>query len=121
MDKDLCYWEIPADEPDKLVKFYAELFGWKFEKSEMFDEPYYPFTTGEKGITGGLCKRETPDQQIMNYIKVDSVADSIAKAKELGATIIKEKSVVPGHGWYAVFKDPQNNILSFWENDEKAK
>ena len=28
------YFEIQADEPNRAVNFYKEVFGWKFEKEE---------------------------------------------------------------------------------------
>ena len=54
MDHDLCHWEIPADDPEALVKFYTELFGWTFETTPMGDEPYHLFRTSEKGVGGGI-------------------------------------------------------------------
>jgi predicted enzyme related to lactoylglutathione lyase len=28
----ICWFEIPADNPDRAKKFYSSLFGWKIEK-----------------------------------------------------------------------------------------
>ena len=32
MDHTIVHFEIPADNVEKLQKFYSELFGWKIEK-----------------------------------------------------------------------------------------
>ncbi len=68
---------------ERAKKFYAGLFDWKIEK---FPGPidYYAITTtdenGEKGLGGGLVKREEPQEAIVNYVDVPSVDEYIAKS-----------------------------------------
>lgn len=50
----VIHFEIPADDPERAIKFYKKVFGWKIDKWEgEFD---YRLVTGgkedEPGITG---------------------------------------------------------------------
>ncbi len=119
MPHNLCFFEIPADDPEKLQQFYGELFQWTFEKgSTQFR--YYRVNTGEDSLKGGITARQDPQHTLINYVKVDSVEDSLAKAQKLGASLVLGKSAVPGIGWYAVVKDPQGNRVGLWQDDTGA-
>ena len=52
----VVHFEIPVDNPDRAVKFYTDVFGWKIEKWEGPID-YWLITTGEEnepGINGAL-------------------------------------------------------------------
>lgn len=56
----IAHFEIPTDNIERAKKFYAELFGWKFESWKGPMEYWIISTTnekGEKGIGGGMMKR----------------------------------------------------------------
>jgi predicted enzyme related to lactoylglutathione lyase len=36
------------------------------------------------------------------------------KAKSLGGTIVREKTEIPGIGWFGIFKDPTGNNLAVY-------
>jgi predicted enzyme related to lactoylglutathione lyase len=118
----IVHFEIPADQPEKLVQFYADLFGWKMQKNPMPNFDYWVCFTGEgPGIDGAIMKRVNPQQTVTNYVSVPQVDDVLGKAKSLGAQVVVPKAVVPGHGWFGVVLDPQGNPLGFWQSDKGAK
>ena len=48
------HFEIPAENPERAMKFYQAVFGWSFQKWDG-PMPYWLITTGpasEPGITG---------------------------------------------------------------------
>jgi len=53
----IVHFEIPADDVEKLAKFYRQLFGWKIEKWEGID--YWMIETAPEGegVNGGMMKR----------------------------------------------------------------
>jgi predicted enzyme related to lactoylglutathione lyase len=125
MSHTIVHFEIPADEPEKLASFYSELFEWKIERMPGEVE-YWGITAvpvddsgqpTEPGVNGGMMRRQVPQQTPINYVSVESVDDSIAKAKALGATVIVEKMPVPGMGWFAQLIDPQGNPFAIWQSD----
>src|SRR5437764_12620155 len=75
------HFEIPADNPERLIAFYTAVFGWSFQKWEGGGMPYWLITTGadpEPGINGGLLPRQYPGQPCVNTISVSNVEESMA-------------------------------------------
>jgi uncharacterized protein len=95
-------------------KFYSGLFDWKLEDVPGMD--YTMISVGE-GTGGGMMQHPMPDAQStwMPYVLVDDVAVVTNKAKELGATIVKDITEIPGVGWFSVFIDPTGATLSLWQ------
>ena len=119
----VVHFEIHADVPEKAIKFYEEVFDWKFNKWEGPEE-YWMITTGPKkepGIDGGLIKRKRPKAHVHNTINVPSVDKYMKKIKEKGGKIIIPKSAIPGVGWLAFFMDPEDNVFGIMEDDKTAK
>jgi predicted enzyme related to lactoylglutathione lyase len=61
-----------------------------------------------------------PGQGVVNYVGVESVTDYAAKVEQLGGKILMPRSPVPGMGWFAVFQDPEGNVMALWETDPAA-
>ncbi|MFX1438292.1 MAG: VOC family protein [Promethearchaeota archaeon] len=117
------HFEINADDPKRAKIFYEKVFKWKIEKWEG-PLDYWIITAGDEdevGINGGLQKREHKDDKITNYIGVDSVNNLVKKIKENGGKILREKSPIPGVGYYAFFEDTEGNRLGIMEEDESVK
>jgi uncharacterized protein len=122
----IVHFEIPSDNLDRTKKFYTELFGWKIEKmAGTGQREYWTFSTttnGEGGgggeqrtISGGMMERQMPQEPIMIYIGVDSVTEYSNKVERLGGKVIKQKTEVPGYGWFAICTDTENNGFALWE------
>jgi predicted enzyme related to lactoylglutathione lyase len=117
----IVHFEIPADRPEGLVRFYAELFGWRIEKAPIPNMDYYVCHTGEgPGIDGGIMRRAAPEQAVTNYVKVEQVDPVLEKARALGARVVVPRTAVPGMGWFAVALDPDGNPVGFWQDDRGA-
>ncbi len=121
----VVHFEISADEPEDLARFYEKVFGWKIAKWEGPVE-YWLITTGEEsepGIDGGLGRKSEQEQapSTVNTIDVSSVDEYVKKVKANGGTIAVPKHVVPGVGWLAYFKDPKGNMFGMMERDESAQ
>ena len=134
----IVHFEIPADDVERAKKFYNNLFGWNIEKlhnsaghsqltSVATGQPieYWRITTtndkGDKGVGGGIMKRQMPEHHITNYIGVDSVDEYSSKVEKLGGRIFAAKHAVPGMGYFALCSDTENNVFAIWESDENAK
>ncbi len=116
----IIHFEINAQEPEKIIEFYKNAFGWKFDK---WDGPsdYWLVSTGEgEGIDGGIGRAEG-EERIINTIGVDDLDVYIKKVEEFGGTIVRQKMAVPGVGWLAYFIDPEGNIHGMMQSDPKAK
>src|SRR5438876_919386 len=95
----VVHFEIPANQPEPLTKFYSELFGWKFQKAELPGPEYWLADTGDgPGINGAVMQRQHAQQPWMNYVDVPSIDAAIEKATRLGGRVAMPKMPVPGVG-----------------------
>ena len=122
------HFEIHADQPERAVAFYENVFGWSIQKWEG-PEPYWLVTTGpdsEPGINGGIMHRQSPasGDSVTAYvctIGVSSLDEYVGKAQSSGATVATPKMAVPGIGWLAYCKDTEGNLFGMLQPDESAK
>jgi predicted enzyme related to lactoylglutathione lyase len=89
----VVHFEIPADEPEALTKFYSDLFGWKFSKAPLPGVEYWLCDTGTEGpgINGAVTQRQNPQQPLVNYVQVASVDTMLEQATKLGAQVALPK------------------------------
>lgn len=113
----IVHFEIPADQPEALTRFYGDLFGWKFEKAPIPGLEYWLCETGSEGpgINGAVMQRQNPQQPVTNYVNVASIDAALEKATQLGARVALPKMPVAGVGAVAAIVDPQGNICGLWE------
>jgi len=113
----VVHFEIPANQPEALTRFYSDLFGWKFQKAPLPGPEYWLCDTGSDGpgINGAVMQRQHPQQPWMNYVDVPSIDAALEKATQLGAKVALPKMPVPGVGALAAIIDPQGNICGLWE------
>jgi predicted enzyme related to lactoylglutathione lyase len=117
------HFEIPAENPQRAIAFYSNVFGWKFSK---WDGPmdYWVISTGqasEPGIDGGLLPRRDPNQPCVNTIGVANVDDAVASVLSHGGAIALPKMAVPGVGWLAYGKDTEGHIFGMMQADPSAR
>jgi len=127
----VSHFEIYADDPQKLAAFYTKMFDWKITNMPEMDYiVVHSGDTNEKGmlaqpgaINGGIARR--PEgftiNGSVNYSMVESIEDSVERAKSLGAKMTKGKTPVPGMGWFAMFTDPEGNNFAVFKVDPAAK
>jgi len=123
VDHTIVHFEIPANDVEKIKKFYSELFGWKIEKmpggmdywgilTVPVDEKGMPV---RPGVNGGMMKRQNPDHKPINYISVESVDEYSKKVMQLGGQITMPKMEIPGMGWWALAVDPEGNQIGLFQ------
>ncbi len=122
----ITHFEIHASDPEALVAFYSDLFGWQFTKWDG-PMPYWLISTGDAatpGINGGLLPRRGPKPDaglpVSSYVctaDVDNLDDLIAK---LGGAVCVPKMAIPGVGWLAYANDPDGNIFGMMQADAGA-
>jgi uncharacterized protein len=118
----VVHFEIPAENPDGVVKFYSRVFGWKVDKWEG-PVDYWLITTGEKGepgINGAVMKKEGPQSGITNTIEVTSVDETVEKVVANGGEVLAPKMPVPGVGYAAYFRDVEGNVFGLMQPDTSA-
>ncbi len=126
------HFEIHATTPEKVIKFYADMFGWKFEKYPLPGMDYWGVITGAKGeegaINGGLIQRmgqPAEEGSAVNAfvctITVENLDLMMQKVVKLGGMVALPKAAIPGMAWLGYCKDNDGNIFGMIQNDTNAK
>jgi predicted enzyme related to lactoylglutathione lyase len=116
------HFELTAVDPERAVRFYADVFGWTATKWDG-PMPYWLIQTGdgEPGIDGGLAPRaDGHGAATVNTIGVESVDDATAAVERAGGTVVRPKGPIPGAGWLAYCADPEGNEFGVMQPDESA-
>lgn len=117
------HFEIPAQDPEKLISFYQNVFGWTVQKWDG-PMPYWMVTTGpneEPGINGGIHPQQHPNQPCVNTIGVSDVDQSVAAVTKAGGQVAVPKMAIPGVGWLAYATDPEGHMFGMMQPDESAR
>jgi len=70
-----------------------------------------------EGTGGGMMKNPIPNAPSawMAYVAVADVKASTAKAKSLGAAVMRDVTEVPGAGSFSIITDPTGAVLGLWQ------
>ena len=121
MGNPFVHIELTTDNVGKAKSFYKSLFDWKLKDVPMGGGQTYTMVDVGNGTGGGMFQMAGAPVAWIPYVAVSDVARATAKAKSLGATILKDKSEVPGMGWFSIFQDPTGAIIAVWEPKPKPK
>ncbi len=117
-----CWNELSTPNVSAAKKFYADVFGWKFNDHVMGDMTYTMILSGDKEF-GGMW--QIPTDKIdevpphwMGYISVEDIQLTVKKAESLGAVVKMPISKAGDYGLFAVFMDPTGAHIAVWESLE---
>lgn len=121
----VVHFEIHGSEPQVLITFYSQLFGWRF--TQFGDMSYWAIDTGEGsigmdapgiGINGGLTQRRGPKPETgapVNgcniVVGVDDADLSFAEGIRLGAHEAMPLDDMEGIGRVGYLLDPDGNVF----------
>ncbi len=125
------HFEIHADDPERAIAFYTNVFAWSFTRWGAAEPAYWLIGTGDDdrpGINGGLLKRMGPPpedaQPLSSFvmtINIDDLEKFTEAVKREGGRQVVDRMPVPGVGWLAYLKDTEGNIFGLMQPDENAK
>lgn len=119
----VVHFEIGADDVQRAVRFYSEVFGWKIDAWGGPME-YYLATTGEPGemgIDGAIMPRPDPNMTTINTIGVASIEESCDKIIAAGGKVVTPKAPIPGVGYFANCLDSEGNPIGVLQPDPNAQ
>ncbi|MFA6552397.1 MAG: VOC family protein [Candidatus Paceibacterota bacterium] len=127
----VIHFEIQADKPERAIKFYEDIFGWKIE--QWGSEKYWMVMTAEKdskemGINGGLLPRpvalpakECGANSFVCTVMVENFDKTAKKIMDAGGTVAMPKFAITNMAWQGYFIDTEGNTFGVHEPDKKAK
>lgn len=115
--KTIVHFEIPAQDVEKMSRFYSDVFGWKFTKAQMPEGEYWMISTGPraKSVGGGMYRKTMEKETPRNYVAVDKMDKAIETFKSAGGTEVVGKQQVPDMGWSFIGMDPEGNLVGLYE------
>jgi hypothetical protein len=117
MPNPFVHLELNSTDVDKSKAFYGKLFDWTLEDVPMGDLDYTVIKVG-KGTGGGMMKQLIPGapSSWLPYVDVGDIKASTAKAKSLGAKVMKDVTEVMDMGWLSIIVDPTGAMLGLWQS-----
>ncbi len=111
---DITHIDIPVADTAQARTFYSTLFGWQINDIPGFEG--YPMWQAPNQISGGgLAPRGEGFTQPRSYVEVDSIEDTLALVGEKGGRTLMEKSPISETSWWAIFEDPDGNVVGLYE------
>ena len=111
---DITHLEIPVTDFEAGKTFYGAVLGWQIADVPGYDD--YPMWRAPNGTSGGaLVKRDADFTQPRSTVEVDSIDDVLAKVEEAGGRVVTPKSAITDTSWWAVFADPDGNVIGLFE------
>ena len=114
MSNPLCHFEFLTNDIERCKRFYANAFNWDFGSSSI---PGYTLIRTHRDPSGGIMHGlpELPAPRFVAYFMVEDIAATLEKVQQAGGEIVKGETPVPHVGAYALFRDPDGNVLALFQ------
>ena len=110
--------QLNTSDPEHAQRFYADVFGWRFEAVEGGDAPYWGIYNGDR-LNAGMMplppEAGMPSHWLV-YFGSESVDDDAARVGELGGTVIVPPMPIPS-GRILVAADPQGGVFALFAGE----
>lgn len=117
MSAPVTWFEITSSNSLALRDFYAGVFGWRMQPLEG-GTPYAVVDTGaEGGIAGGIAEAANANR-VTFYIAVDDPQAYLDRIEAEGGRVVIPLTVVPDVVTFALFADPEGNVIGLTTTDE---
>jgi hypothetical protein len=114
MDR-VVHFEINADDPERAIKFYQDVFDWEIQKYGDIEMDYWLVMTGPKGsngIDGAIMKRSFPaGAGVINTIAINNIEETIAKILKAGGKKNSDIDTIPNVGQFCYCIDTEGNYF----------
>lgn len=126
----VTHFEMPAEDRQRLIKFYTSVFGWKMQDLGPDMGNYVVAHTTETdadnmvktpgAINGGFFTKRPELSNIPSVvISVDDIRAQMKKVTDAGGTVLGEPHEIPGIGLWVVFTDSEGNRVSMMQSTRK--
>lgn len=105
MASPFVWFEFRSPERNSARRFYSSLLEWDIADDGMIAAGEEPFASlGDDSGSGHW----------LPYVQVEDVDAATAKARELGATVVQEKTSGPA-GIFSTIQDPTGARVALWQ------
>lgn len=104
----VVHWEIVATDPQRQAAFYRALFNWEVGEGPIMQVA--PGVGGPEPGPGGHI-RQGAAPAVSLYVQVADLRASLARAEQLGGTVVAEPFDIPQGPTVAAVSDPEGNVV----------
>ena len=117
MSNAISWFELPANDYDRAVKFYADVIGEDLIPIDMPGVQMAFFPTKENGVGGAVVKAEghTPSTE-GSLVYLNGGEDlnlPLGRIEKAGGKVVLPKTDIGEHGFIARFMDTEGNQVAF--------
>lgn len=114
----VCWNELMTSDDDDAQRFYSALFGWTQQNMDLGEMGLYRVQMAGEKHAGGIMRTPMPGTPSWwcVYFAVNDLAQSTAKARELGAEVLVENQAIPEIGTFSLLEDPVGAMVALFQN-----
>ena len=116
--------DLATTAPAGAKSFYGGMFSWEFDDLPVGDGNVYTMCRLDGKAVCAIAQQQEQEgsrgipPHWNNYVTVDDVDSSTAKARDLGGNVVAEPFDVLDAGRMSVIADPTGAVLCMWESRE---
>lgn len=110
----VIHFEILGRDQEALQRFYADLFGWQLNT----DNPggYGMTSPDQTGVVVGVgASRDGSGGHVTGYVRVADIDATLARAVDLGGSVIVPKFSPGPDATLAMVADPEGHVIGLTE------
>lgn len=112
------WFEIPANDIDRAVKFYSEVLNSEIQQQEMMGIKMAFFSMEGDGVGGSICSGEGYEPSTTGtkiYLNGgEDLSEPLSRVESAGGKIVMPKTKINDEiGYMAMFIDSEGNNIAF--------
>jgi len=110
-----CWSQLMTDQLDRVVPFYAEVFGWQ---PAPMPGGMVVFNRGDKPVASAMSLPEGAPAPAhwLQYVAVADATVATDTAVAAGASVLQPVTEMPGMGIFSVMADPAGAVFAVWKD-----
>ncbi len=119
MGNPVVHFEVHGKDAKKLSNFYSKAFGWKIEHMPQMNYGMVDTASGGKGINGGIVQ-PTPGSHmsVTFYVEADDLGAKLKEIGKLGGKTVMPVTTIPNMVTFALFSDPEGNVIGLVKSEQ---
>ncbi len=116
-----CWVDLSTTDTDGAKKFYSAVFGWEIQDIPVGEGMVYTMLNIKGKAVAALAEMQPEQRQMglppfwLSYIAVEDAAETIAKVKGAGGSVMAEAFDVMEEGRMGLFADPEGAVTGIWQ------
>ena len=115
MQNAINWFEIPATNIERAVKFYSQILGTELRRDEFMGVPHGFFPADQQGAGGAIVQRadyQPSDKGVVIYLNAGRDLDGVlSRIESAGGKVLLPKTDIGNPGHIAILRDTEGNTV----------